>query len=417
MTQSRLSLARKAIRPALKGRLMMAGPSGAGKTRCLLIAGTVLAEDGPVLVIDTEKESALTYADDFDFAHLPWHPPFNPAELVDVLHDAGDQYAVIVVDSITHFWRGEGGVLDTAAGKWTGWKEARPLQEALVDAILMSPAHVLLGARSKVEHTQETENGRQVVKKLGMAVQQDDNLEFELNVAIDLSMEHTATITKSRTTALPVGRAFRGHQIGDMAGIYRDWLKGGEPPADRVDVEDLASKMDALPEGIRKECKKAFFAAFGRPEQLGASSVAAARQLVAGFDGSAVAVAGTGADGADGAPFEEPDPPAVSDTSTASLIDARQAQQLHRDLGRAADKKDGYGITAKADQEALIYVCSKGRTVHASELTRGEWAMVYQFAQNVKDNKVTLDDVRATADGHRRANEAAADFDRQIGAA
>jgi hypothetical protein len=32
-------------------------------------------------MIDTEKESALTYADDFTFDHLPWDPPFEPREL------------------------------------------------------------------------------------------------------------------------------------------------------------------------------------------------------------------------------------------------------------------------------------------------------------------------------------------------
>src|SRR5690606_18358055 len=111
---SRLAQARPAVRPALKARALLSGPPGAGKTRSALIMAEVLAEGGSVLLIDTEKESSLTYADDFTFTHLAWAPPFNPRELAEVVAEAGAAHDVVVIDSLTHFWRGDGGTLDIA---------------------------------------------------------------------------------------------------------------------------------------------------------------------------------------------------------------------------------------------------------------------------------------------------------------
>lgn len=283
---TRLQLARKAVRPALKGRMMLTGPAGAGKTRSGLMIATALAEGGPILGIDTEKESMLTYADDFDFTHLPWQPPFNALELAEVIGEAGKSYAVIQLDSMSHFWRKEGGVLDVAGGKFTGWKEARPIQEALVESILNCGAHVVLCVRSKVEHTQETdERGKHTVRKLGMAAQQDDDLEFEMNVAVEMSMDHTATISKSRTTVLPIGRTFHNGQITEMARIYGEWLKGGEAPAAKDIVADLQARMNAIESSERRKAvKNEFVARFGRPEQLRESAVAEAVALVESYE-------------------------------------------------------------------------------------------------------------------------------------
>lgn len=282
---SRLSQARAAVRPSMQARMMLSGPPGAGKTRSALIIGTELAEGGNVLVIDTERESALTYADDFTFEHLPWNPPYDPNELREALNEASGQYSVVIIDSFSHFWKGEGGVLDIAGGKFSGWKEARPAQEALVEAILRCDAHVILGVRSKIEHVQEQDDrGKTTVRKIGMADQQDDNLAFELNVALEISMDHTATVSKSRTTALPVGRSYGVSRTTELARTYGDWLKGGEPPASAEKVAELAGRMNALSPDLRKACKAEFLGSFGRPEQLRESRVEHADELVTKYE-------------------------------------------------------------------------------------------------------------------------------------
>lgn len=240
---SRLAQARPAARPSLKARLMLSGPAGAGKTLSALEIASELG-DNP-LVIDTEKESALTYArvpgealtdGVFDFTHLPWLPPFDPRELGVTLQEAGTEHDVIVVDSFAHFWTGSGGTLDIADGRFGGWKTARPAQTDVIDGILSCSAHVIICVRSKIEYVQEEvmQDGRkkQTVKKLGMAPQQDSGLEYELNLAAEIDIEHRISVSKSRTQQIAVGRTYQPGHARDLGKAYAEWLRSGEPFAD-----------------------------------------------------------------------------------------------------------------------------------------------------------------------------------------
>lgn len=324
-TATRLDQARPAVRPALKARLMISGPTGAGKTYTSLRIAEVLAPGEPVLMIDTERESSLTYADHFTFTHLPWLPPFDPRELARTITAAGREYGTVIIDSASHFWRGAGGTLDIASGKFTGWKDARPAHEDMVQAILGCHAHVILCARSKMEHVQEEVNGRHQVRKLGMAPQQDDDLEYEMNISVEMDIDHRATVSKSRCVDVPVGRMFTaGHEV-ELAGIYAKWLQGGEPPAAMVDVDALVARMNALTPDRRVECKQRFVERFGRPEHLRASRVADAEALVAEFEskppddgGDGVAEASPGAEGPSGAGKRSATKPAATDEAAAA---------------------------------------------------------------------------------------------------
>jgi hypothetical protein len=273
----RLDAVRRAARPKMHGRMLLAGPSGSGKTWTALSVASVLAaadDAGSILLIDTERESALTYADSFEFAHLPWRPPYDPTELVDVLASVTG-YAVIVVDSLTHFWRGEGGTLEIADGKIGGWKNARPVQERLVQAILGVPAHVILCVRSKQGYL--VEQGGTKVTKVGMEPIQDDTLMYEVNVAAELDMEHRLTVTKSRTPAVPVGRMYPAGHERKAADDYASWLAGGVPPAAAGDVEALVGMFASIAdEDERKTTKQLFVELFGMPQSLTAPAVAEA---------------------------------------------------------------------------------------------------------------------------------------------
>lgn len=287
---SRLAQARPAIRPALKARALLSGAPGSGKTRSALIIATTLVadiDDPKILVIDTEKESALTYADDFAFEHLRWSPPFEPRELGRTLIEAGQSYDAVIVDSLSHFWRGEGGVLDIAGGRYTGWADARPAHADMVEGILGCDAHVVLCVRAKVAHEQVQEGGKWVVKKLGMQSVTDDDLEYEINVAVAMDMDHSMTVSKSRTTEVPVGRQFKAGHAEDFAVLYRDWLAGGEPPASGEVVEDFLGRLNALPDVERKAAKQEFVAALGQPKQLTESKVEAAEVLVSEWESTA----------------------------------------------------------------------------------------------------------------------------------
>jgi hypothetical protein len=263
---------------------MLSGPSGAGKTWSGLEIASVLGER--LLVIDTEKESALTYADDFTFTHLPWHEPYDPRELGAELIAAAADFDVIMVDSFTHFWGGAGGTLDIADGKFGGWKTARPAQADAVTGILSAAAHVIICVRSKIDYAAEetVKDGvrKQKVVKLGLAPQQDSTLEYELNLAVEIDIDHRITVSKSRTTAVPVGRTFPSGHARDLGKQYGAWLESGEPYADLEVRSGIDTDMRALPQDAKRELWAEWKAA-GLPasaELLTVSQSATARKLV-----------------------------------------------------------------------------------------------------------------------------------------
>lgn len=280
---SRLNLANHAVRPALKARMMISGPAGAGKTLSGLTIASILADGGGVLWIDTEKESALTYADEVDFTHLPWQPPYDPRELAQTIMEAAPNYAAIGVDSLSHFWRKSGGTLDIAEGKFSGWKVARPAQEDLIDAILGADAHVIVCVRSKIEHVQEVDSrtGKHVVKKLGMAPQQDDTLEYELNVAVEVDIEHRIAVAKSRSTAIPVGKQYHPGHAEDLAREYAAWLTSGERMIDAAEINELDAGIKGL-SGAGRELLIERWQAAGLPRlaHLPEHRIAEARGLI-----------------------------------------------------------------------------------------------------------------------------------------
>src|SRR4051812_27681116 len=154
---SRLNQAQQAIRTGQKARIALSGPTGGGKTWTALVIATELAgPDGTVLVIDTERGSAALYSDAFKFDTIDWTPPYDPREVAETIREAAERYDAIVVDSLTHFWQGEGGTLDivessasrSAGGnKFAGWKVGTPAQNSFVEAMLQADAHVIATMR------------------------------------------------------------------------------------------------------------------------------------------------------------------------------------------------------------------------------------------------------------------------------
>mgnify|MGYP001393278694 FL=1 len=144
---------KKATKKQVKARIAIAGPSGSGKTYTGLVAATALANGRQIAVIDTERGSASLYSDYFEFDVLELEPPFSPQvykQAIRAAEDAG--YGVILIDSLSHAWEGEGGALDLAdeatarqrtPNSYTAWREVTPLHREMVDAILQSKAHVV----------------------------------------------------------------------------------------------------------------------------------------------------------------------------------------------------------------------------------------------------------------------------------
>jgi hypothetical protein len=275
-----------------KARIALAGPSGSGKTYTALLLGRFLG--GRHAVIDTERGSASKYADEFAFDTLRM-TKFDPRDLVAALAAAqAAGYEVVTVDSMSHFWMGTGGMLelvDAAAKRsaggnsFGGWKEARPHERRMIDALLAYDGHVIVTMRTKTEYVVEEDNrGRKVPRKIGLKPEQRDGIEYEFDIVGDLDLENTLTVTKSRCRILSGAVINRPGQ--DMAEAVLGWLGDGKPaPAGPMEL-----RARALAEGVTVvEVRAIYTDASGRnllhaavPDEVGQPTTLGELLVVAG---------------------------------------------------------------------------------------------------------------------------------------
>jgi hypothetical protein len=239
-----------------KARIALTGPSGSGKTYTALSLGTSIGQK--VAVIDTERGSASKYRKLFTFNRLNLQS-FEPATLVQALATAAHQgHDVVIVDSLTHFWSGTGGMLeqvDSAAKRgyggnsFGGWKEARPQERQMIDALVSYPGHVIVTMRSKTDYViEEDQRGRKVPRKVGLKPEQREGIEYEFDVVGDLDHENTLVITKSRIPEIS-GRVIP-KPGAELAAEIADWLSDGEPSPDALHYRDMAVDPHATREDL-----------------------------------------------------------------------------------------------------------------------------------------------------------------------
>ncbi|MET9425861.1 AAA family ATPase [Streptomyces sp. NPDC006540] len=138
-------------------RIMLDGAPGAGTTYTALALTTSIGTR--VAVIDTQRGKAKAYADVFPFDACPPLAYCSPSTLITALAHCADQgYDTVVIATLSHFWSGPGGVLEQvgraakrgASGSWSGWREVRPIERHMLDALLGYPGHVVVTVRDKL---------------------------------------------------------------------------------------------------------------------------------------------------------------------------------------------------------------------------------------------------------------------------
>lgn len=188
----------KAKLDAKKWRVLLRGTSGSGKTTSALILASQLGKK--IALVDTEKLSSAHNAKKFDFDVVDYndlmknnHKPAGYIRVIEVAEEAG--YDVLIIDSFSHVWMGQGGILDIVdsltntkykGNSYRAWSEGNQLYQGLIDKILFgNNMHIILTGRTKQAY--ELANGK-VIKK-GMALQQRDGLDYEFDVVLDFSSE------------------------------------------------------------------------------------------------------------------------------------------------------------------------------------------------------------------------------------
>lgn len=274
---SRAGTVRSAVRKPTKARLALAGPSGSGKTWTALTIARTLSPSGRVIMIDTEPSDDLNsaaelYADVFDFEVIDWrNPPFDPRDLELTITELGARgdVDVVILDSASPFWRGQGGTLDLADGRFGGWKEATPAQDRMIHAMLVCPMHVIFCTRVKQQYEVSGQGRDDMrVEKLGLAPIQRDDVEYEFQVVATIDGAHRIDIGKTRCQPL-AGLSFPANDQGRFAEIYRDWIMKGEDVARVDDVQLILAAFNRIAdEDERATAKRAFGREVGIPKDL-----------------------------------------------------------------------------------------------------------------------------------------------------
>lgn len=242
---------KKAARTKARLRMALIGPSGSGKTFSALALATGLG--GRIALIDTERGSGELYADLFDYDTLQLEPPFTPKKYIDAIRAAEEAgYSSVIVDSLSHAWAGEGGILDihdnSTRGSRSGngfqaWKDVTPQHERIVNAILGAKIHVIGTIRTKTAYeVVEDERGKKAPKRIGLAPIQRQGLEYEFTCVLDLSVDsHMASASKDRTGLFDGQHFVISQETGKQLAA---WLDSGADPEDKPDP--LADWKEAI---------------------------------------------------------------------------------------------------------------------------------------------------------------------------
>ena len=226
----------KAQRTQAKLRLGLCGPAGSGKTYSALLIAQGLAPGGKIGLIDTERGSGSLYSHLCDYDIAPLSPPYSPDRYIELIRQAAEAgYQVLIIDSLSHAWAGEGGILDMhdkaslasrSGNGFVAWRQVTPKHNALVDALLEVDLHLIVAMRTKTAYDlSDDSSGKKRPVKVGLAPVQRDGLEYEFTCVFDLSVEgHVATASKDRSGIFDGAHWVPTRATGEA---LRDWLHGG----------------------------------------------------------------------------------------------------------------------------------------------------------------------------------------------
>lgn len=248
----------KAQRSKAYLKLGLSGASGSGKTLGGLLIGYGLMKEkypketdvfrwGKIAIVDTENGSGQLYVGREiagivigEYNAITLLPPFEADKYTQAIKLCEENdIEVCVIDSTTHLWSGQGGLLEQqgnaakrSGNSYTAWRDVTPQHNRFVDTMLQSPIHIIATMRAKQEYVQEKDaNGKTTVRKVGMEPEQRKGMEFEFTTFLEINAEHEAFGSKDRTSIFDAKTFKITPEVG------RDlmkWLEGGTSNAPTI---------------------------------------------------------------------------------------------------------------------------------------------------------------------------------------
>lgn len=270
---------REATRLQTKAAIMIEGIAGKGKSGLALAIARALATSwDKVYAIDTENMSLDLFKDlnlhtgekiagfkKVDLTAEDGYMPSNYKALRDDAIEAGAE--VVVMDSYSHMWTRENGVLDlvakveqrsTGGNKYAAWNDPKVIKEKnlIFDLVRSNRAHIVTTVRSKEKFEMEKDEstGKSRVVSLGEQQIQQDGLKYEPDLVLRMvSAGNTkgkapvATVLKTRYAIFEEGVEYEFNEA--LLNQLKEYLMEGVDPTILLDQQ----KKDYI-DGVKNYC-------------------------------------------------------------------------------------------------------------------------------------------------------------------
>lgn len=251
---------RPAVRDGARIVLGISGVSGSGKTfTALQIAwGMANGDASKVGLLDTENRRGSLYSDILvgkdgkinQFMIGDLYAPFSPqryAAAIKEFQDAGVE--VLVIDSTSHEWEGEGGCEDIAddGGKVANWKKAKREHKRFMNTLLACDMHIIPCQRAREKTSFKDPRAPQ---SLGIQPICEKSFMFELTASLMIHDQGSRRdILKCPAELLAILDKPEGY-LGAREGLaLRKWVDGGaklDPSVERARNTILSQTSDGL---------------------------------------------------------------------------------------------------------------------------------------------------------------------------
>jgi hypothetical protein len=240
--------------------IAIAGASGSGKTKTALeIAVGLAGPEGSIAVMDTEGKRALHYARQYTFDHCDFKPPYTPERCTAQIQLAQRKpYDVVIFDSASDEYEGEGGLLEMSAaeGAWVKCKSRH--KHSLIRHIRSSSGFVIfcLRAEEKVKFDKDS-RGKLLITPQGWMPICEKRFMYDMTVSFTLSPETPGMIRfdlprKIGDDFLPLFKegVFIDRKVGEG---LRAWAVDGDLPEEEPKAKSKAEQaVDGLIDLIQK---------------------------------------------------------------------------------------------------------------------------------------------------------------------
>lgn len=228
-----LKPAKKEAIPAL---ISLWGRSGSGKTySAILFARGLVGANGKIAIIDTENGRAKFYSElGGGWFHLDLQPPFTTEKYSAAFKFCEEQGAdAIVVDSMSHVWEGEGGVLDKAeeVGGYglNKFKAPKLAHKRMTNKLIRSAIPVIFCIRAK-DAIQQVGRGKDMkIVALGWQPIAEKNFIFEMTLDLHMTKDGHYDLETSKTVPEALRHAVKPDGIVNeaMGRAVAEWAGSG----------------------------------------------------------------------------------------------------------------------------------------------------------------------------------------------